>query len=45
MRVKIAAGCQNESATYAVKSAVGPCEEPFIGKFYKIFTAQKQIKF
>ena len=36
MKVKIAAGCQNESATNAVKSAVGPREEPFIGKFYKI---------
>ena len=36
MKIKIAAGCQNESATNAVKSAVGPREEPFIGKFYKI---------
>ena len=34
--MKIAAGCQNESATNAVISAVGPREEPFIGKFYKI---------
>lgn len=36
MKIKIAAGCQNESATNAVISAVGPREEPFIGKFYKI---------
>ena len=36
MKIKIAAGCQNESATNAVISAVGPPEEPFIGKFYKI---------
>ena len=36
MKIKIAAGCQNESATIAVISEVGPREEPFIGKFYKI---------
>ena len=36
MKIKIAAGCQNESATNAVISAVGPPEEPFIGKIYKI---------
>ena len=36
MKMKIAAGCQNESATNAVISAVGPREEPFIGIFYKI---------
>ena len=37
MKMKIAAGCQNESATNAVISAVGPREKPFLGKFYKIF--------
>ena len=35
MKIKIAAGCQNESSN-AVISAVGPREEPFIGKFYKM---------